>query len=269
MGINISDYYSLAQYISSLAWYHNGTELTSDDRVIVTDNEISLTISNMAQSDAGKYEVRINSIGSNSTLCDRNLLPMLENLALYAPVTFLLQESNLPKYNPEDVILDYALPAYQGSAQQSFAIDNTFMINAAALVYNTRDIYGYLYKDGEFISDRRIYNGTISYDNITTQSLRIPYNNTDDIAGHYVYTAIAYCYDLNIPTCPDYDYIVYVPTCEIPVFTLYWNIRSYGKLILIRNTIHYISFSVCLWEHSHNYSYRSSPPPPPPTHPSV
>ena len=244
MGINISDYYSLAQYISSLAWYHNGTELTSDDRVIITNNETSLTISNMAPSDAGKYEVRINSIGFNSAFCDSNVLPMMENLALYAPVTFLLQESNLPKYNPEDVILDYALPVYHGSAQQSFAIDNTFMINAAALEYSTRNIYDYLYKDGEYISDRRIYNRTVSYDNITTQSLRITYNNTDDIAGHYIHTASTHYYSFNISICPDYDYTWYYFTRYTPVFTLYWNIRSYGKLILIRNTIQYISFSV-------------------------
>ena len=145
MRINISDYNSLAQYISSLAWYHNGTELTSDDRVIISNNGTSLTISNMAESDAGKYEVRINSIGTNSSFSDRNMLPMLENLAIYAPVTFLLQESNLPKYNPEDVILDYALPAYQDGARQSFAIDNTFMINAAALLDDTRYIYMIIY----------------------------------------------------------------------------------------------------------------------------
>ena len=168
MEINISDYNPLAQYISSLAWYHNGTELTSDDRVIVTNNGTSLTLSNMSKSDAGKYEVRINSTGSCSSPYDRNIMPLLENLALYAPVTFLLQESNLPKYNPEDVILDYALPAYQGSAQQSFAIDNTFMINPAALLDDTRNINDYLYKDGERISDRSTYNNTASNDNIIT-----------------------------------------------------------------------------------------------------
>ena len=244
MRINISDYNSLAQYISSLAWYHNGTELTSDDRVIITNNGISLTISNMAESDAGKYEVRINSTGSNSAFCDRNILPMLENLALYAPVTFLLQESNLPKYNPEDVILEYALPAYHGSAQQSFAIVNTFMINPTALVDETRYIDDALYKDGGYISDRSIYNNTASYDNTTTQSLRITYNNTDDIAGHYVHTAFAYSLDFNTTACPDYDFIRYHRYLEIPVFTLYWNTRSYRKLILIRNTIHYNSFSM-------------------------
>ena len=245
MRINISDYNSLAQYISSLAWYHNGTELISDDRIIITNSGTSLTILSMAESDAGKYEVRINSTGSSSAFCDRNILPMLENLALYAPVTFLLQESNLPKYNPEDVILDYALPAYQGSAQQSFTIDNTFMINPAALLYTTRDINDYLFIDGERISDRSTYGSTTSYDNTTTQSLRITYNNTDDIAGHYIHTAFAYYYYFNTSTCPDYGFLRnFVNFYQIPIFTLYWNIRSYGRLILIRNTIHYISFSM-------------------------
>ena len=243
MRINISDSYFLAQFISSLAWYHNGTQLTSDDRVIISNNGTSLTISNMAESDAGKYEVRINSIGTNSAFCDRNLLPLLENLALSAPVTFLLQESNLPKYNPEDIILDYALPAYQGSAQQGFAIDNTFMSNAAALLDDTRYIDDYLYKDGGYISDRSIYNSTASYDNTTTQSLRITYNNTDDIAGHYVHTAFAYYFDFNTSTCPLYGYLRnFIFFIRIPIFIVYWNIRSYGKLIDQR--YHHIFISV-------------------------
>ena len=262
MRINISDYNSLAQYISSLAWYHNGTELTSDDRVIVTNNGTSLTISNMSKSDEGKYEVRINSIGSSSAFCDRNMLPLLENRALYAPVTFLLQESNLPKYNPEDVILDYALPAYQGSAQQSFTIVNTIMINPTALL-DTRNINDYLYKDGERISDRSIYNNTASYDNIITQSLRITYNNTDDIAGHYVHIAFAYIYYFSTPTCPDYDIVRSHFYLKIPVFTLYWNIRSYGKFINQRSNP-FIFYLVCVFKSTITIPGTSPPPPPPP-----
>ena len=262
MRINITDYNSLAQYISSLAWYHNGTELTSDDRVIISNNGTSLTISNMAESDAGKYEVRINSTGSNSAFCDRNILPMLENLAMYAPVTFLLQESNLPKYNPDDVIIDFALPAYQGSAKQSFAIDNTFMINAAAVLDNARNINDYLYKDGERISDRSTYNNTASYDNTTTQSLRITYNNTDDIAGRYVHiAAAAYFYYFSTPTCPDHDFIRSHYFLEIPVFTLYWNIRSYGKSINQRSHP-FIFHLVCVFKSTITITGAPSPLPP-------
>ena len=54
------DYF--ARYFNSLVWYHNGTLVTSDDRVDIIDNGTELTISNVVQSDAGKYEVKINSI---------------------------------------------------------------------------------------------------------------------------------------------------------------------------------------------------------------
>ena len=49
-------------YINSLAWYHNGTQVTADDRVHIINNGTELTISNVVQSDAGKYEVKIDSI---------------------------------------------------------------------------------------------------------------------------------------------------------------------------------------------------------------
>ena len=136
------------------------------------------------------------------------------------------------------------------------------MINPAAWAVNTRDINDYLYEDGERINDRSTYNSTASYDNTTTQSLRITYNNTDDIAEHYVHTAFADYFDCTAATCPDYD--VNIPQdlfFRIPVFTLYWNIRSYGKLILIRNTIQYISFSVCI---KSTITVVPPPPPPPP-----
>ena len=235
--IHISDYVSRDQYISSLAWYHNGTELISGDGVTITNNGTSLTISNMAESDAGKYEVRINSLGSDPVFCDRNLLPLLENFALYAPVTFLLQESNLPTYNPEDIILDYDLKAYQSSAQQSLVINNTIMVDAAAALGVTLSVIEHLYKDGVHISDRSTYNSTISFDSIMAQhSLRIPYNNTDDIAGYYGHLAFAYN-AINSTTCPDYYAYVRGNSYVIPIFTLYWNTRSYGKLIIVNIVI--------------------------------
>ena len=103
---------------------------------------------------------------------------------------------------------------------------------------DTRYIYDALSKEGVYISDRSTYANTASYDNIIIQSLRITYNNTDDIAGHYVHIAFAYYSDFNTSTCPDYDFIRHHTFFVIPVFTLYWNIRSYGKLILIRDSIH-------------------------------
>ena len=233
MSVNLlyKDYF--AQYFNSLAWYHNGTRVTSDDRVNIIDNETELTISNVVQSDAGKYEVKINSIKNargSSEMCDMNILPMLEHLSLYAPVTFILHESSILSYNPEDVITDYYIPAYQGTSLQSVTIDNVIKINSSSLLRN--DIYKYqvLYKDGIYVYDGNTFNSTVSYGNEIMQSLRISYNNTDDITGHYVYLGYTYSWYINRTTCPQYYYYIQNSIELFPIFVLYWNIKVYGKL---------------------------------------
>ena len=230
MRIYIYDYFSSAQRISRLMWYHNGTELTPNDRVAITGTGTSLTITNMTVSDAGKYEVKIYSQGTDPEICNRNLMPMLENLAVYAPVTFLLQEYNPPIYNPEDIIIDYVLPAYHGCVQQSFVVDNNIVVNAAAVLNLTGTISYGLFLDGVDINEGSTYNSTVSYNGIIKQSLWITYNNTDDIAGHYVHAAEAYILKSNGVNCPYYYF--FLQLSSIPIFSLYWNIRPYGKLIL-------------------------------------
>ena len=76
MRINIFRSYDLP-YIHSLVWSHNGTVLTFDGRVIVGNNGKSLTISNMVQSDAGIYEVKINStyFDNLGRICAEVVLP--------------------------------------------------------------------------------------------------------------------------------------------------------------------------------------------------
>ena len=228
MRINILDYYNLKHHIGSLAWYHNGTRLTSDDRFKITNNGTSLTIRNMIESDAGKYEVKINSDPDelNSAFCDANILPQLENGAIHAPVMFLLQKMYQPTYSPEDIIMNYVLPAYQCTPHRTFTIDNTFNINAAAVLINLSRIKNILYKDGVSISDRNMYNSNVLYDSIIRQSLKITYNNTDDIVGLYVHQAYGYYFDINSVSCPGYFYYL----SSFPIFTLYWNIRSSSKL---------------------------------------
>ena len=102
-------YHSLyARYISSLTWYHKGTEILSNEKTNVSNHGTLITISDMIDSDAGKYEVKISSINyhnsTSSATCDRNVLRMLEQTALHAPVTFYLQQYHIPQYKPEDII---------------------------------------------------------------------------------------------------------------------------------------------------------------------
>ena len=233
MSVNpISNRY-FAQYINSLAWYHNGTLVTSGGRVHIIDNGTELTTSNVVQSDAGKYEVKINSIknaGGSSVTCDMNILPMLEHLALHAPVTFNLHESSILSYNPEDVITDYYIPAYQGTSLQSITIDNVIKINSSSVLMNYFSRDHELYKDGIYVYDVNTFNSTVSYGNEIIQSLRISYNNMDDITGHYVYLAYTYSYYINRTTCPQhFNYTDHV-YWRLPIFVLYWNIKVYGKL---------------------------------------
>ena len=234
MRINISSVQSIAPtIIHSLVWSHNGTELASDGRHSIDNNGTSLTISNMVESDAGKYEVKINSTDlDNGGICDRNILPMLANLALHAPVTFVLQESSVPTYYPNDIISRYALPAYQGSTDKTLNIDNVFMIDVPAVMDDSNPSE-LLYKDGVFIRDMPSFHRTVSYGNVTAQSLRITYNNTEDVTGHYYYGAFLDFFDLDV--CFIYWHIFH--TSVFPVFSLHWNIRSYSELI------------------SHNYSF--------------
>ena len=216
-----------SEFSNSLLWYHNGTKLTSDNRINITTTGTSLTISDMVGSDAGKYEVRINSIMmqiADPVICHENILPMLENLALYSPVAFIVKESNTPTYTPEEVIVEYLLPAFEGSPDKSFLINNIFMINTAAVIDGT-EMNSLLHKDGVVISDMNTYNSTVVYDKLSTQSLSITYDNSDDITGKYVHLMVGYFDTINRTACPGYsDFIIF----RFPIFAFYWDIRLCG-----------------------------------------
>ena len=184
----------------------------------------------MLQSDAGRYEVKINStyLNDKGGICDKNILPMMANLAYYAPVMFVLQESSVPTYYPDDVISDYALPAYQGSTDKILGIDNVFIINLPAVLDGPPIPNEWLDKDYSDITDMPSFHRTILYSNVTTQSLRITYNNTEDITGCYYCGASIDSFELHVCT----HYMFNLQTSEIPVFSLHWNIRSYSELIL-------------------------------------
>ena len=98
LNVNISDYY-LAHYITSIAWYHNGTKIVSGNKYLIENT--TLRINSMSENDAGKYEVKINSISYDSDRnyssdCDSLVLPLVEALASHAPVTFMVHEQYVP-----------------------------------------------------------------------------------------------------------------------------------------------------------------------------
>ena len=221
-----------AQYFSSLAWYHNGNELTTDNRVSISNSGTTLTISNMVGSDAGKYEVKIKSTGHDTNgICDDNILPMLENTARHAPVVFVLQESNVPTYNPGDVILDCSLPAPHSALLRTLAFSSTYQVNVPA-VMDVTNIYNNLFKDGIGVYRNKTFNSTWSYDSITTQFLMIPYSTGDDIAGYYVQEAYASYVSFKQLICPGFYNYIQLHIGYLPLFSQHFNITSKSKLIV-------------------------------------
>ena len=95
---------SLCDDNSTLAWYHNKTHITSGSKFTITDDDTVLTGINMESSDAGVYEVRISSVNVTCEPPSSCVLPLPETLAVYAPVTFIVQENCLPTYNPLHVV---------------------------------------------------------------------------------------------------------------------------------------------------------------------
>ncbi len=106
--VNIADYYIRALYSSiCLAWYHNDTRITINERINITDGGTTLTIAGTVETDAGKYQVRIDSMnfpwGADVSECHSVLL-LFEKLAFHAPVVFQIQQTAAPEYNLEDII---------------------------------------------------------------------------------------------------------------------------------------------------------------------
>ena len=234
MKINsLSDSYDgyLARYISSLTWYHNGTEILSNERMNISNNGTLLTISDMIDCDVGKYEVKISSIEyygySSSATCDRNFLRMLEQTALHAPVTFYLQQYHIPQYKPEDIIELYFLRMNSlANSNNTITIDYTTDVNAT-----------FLFGGYSRNFDHRFFRNGVSQppntDNVTTEQLygneinishQLRYSDTDEIAGHYVYMeTISYSYFSR--NCRDYYDYFDNRFWRLSVLVYYWSLK--------------------------------------------
>ena len=161
----------------------------------ISSNGTSLVISDMAESDAGKYEVKISSINYqgyfSSPTCDINILRMLDYSALHSPVTFYLQLYQIPKYKPEDIVKVYFLPVKSPTINPSYSItvNYTHAINISHIYgRNAPYIEQSLYRKGESQSFNR---GSIETERSVNDEIflshQIRSNNTMELVGHYVY----------------------------------------------------------------------------------
>ena len=203
----------------------------------ISSNGTSLVISDMVESDAGKYEVKISSINYrgyfSSPTCDINILRMLEYSALHSPVTFHLQLYQIPKYKPEDIVKVYFLPVKSPTINPRYSItlNYTDAINISH-IYGRNALYieQSLSRNGESQSLNR---GSIeterSVDNEIFLSHQIRSNNTMELVGHYVYTEYILFFNFNRHNCPGYYYYNYNFIITI-VLINYWTFK-FGKKI--------------------------------------
>ena len=223
--------YSQRRY--SLSWYHNGTRIVSNETMTISSIGTSLMISDMVESDAGKYEVKISSIiyhgYSSSPTCDINILRMFENLALYSPVTFYLQQYQIPQYKPEDIIKVYFLPVKSPTSSYSINVNYTHVINIS-YIFGRHSLNQYTSRNGESQSLSR---GNVkterSVDNEIFLSHQIRSNNTMDIGGHYIYAEFTDSFNIDRHNCPGYYYYYSYNRLTVALLN-YWTIK-FGKKI--------------------------------------
>ena len=214
----------------NLAWYHNGSEIKNSERRRITNNETSLTITNTVGSDAGQYQVKIRALTishMNSTECDEHLLPLLENLAVNAPATFLLQEQNLPVYDLQGTINTYTIPVLDGD-QATLTI--TSQRTQTSLIYwlQTQPPTIFAFRDGQQLNMGE--NHIVGFDvNNDTQVTHIMYSNSRDVTGSYVQISnILGLVNYIGVRCP-YNYYRFLQMNSIdfsPLIIQYWTITT-------------------------------------------
>ena len=232
LNVNISDYYT-AQFINSLAWYHNGTKLFSGDKYRITNNATTLSVSDMAESDAGVYDVKIDSLtyyyyyGTNEDPnCDSSVLPLLESLAAHAPVTFTVQEHYLPEYDPHSIVSAYYITE---SDVDSYSVDlHVRGLSNVSFSY----VGAYWYRNGNRLNNGDVYNITTTNQD---SSLRVMSNSTADIVGDYVGILTTYSFSFITVRyqCRNYYYYIEDEFFRLPLKVTFWSVIRPPSSVLL------------------------------------
>ena len=224
LSVNTSDnsYFS----IGSLAWYHNGIEITSGEngRMIIDRNGTRLSITNMEEGDAGTYHVKINSTSfhtqNNSEACDAIVLPLLESSAGHAPVTFIVQEQHIPTYDPSSIVSTHYISEDTSNMLQ---LHSTIDTSLGTYLNTQRNSW---FRNGAPLSDSSVFNSSGS--SLERLSLQVTSNNSADITGDYegsVWIYYAYLNGYLRDMCRGYyDYFDDVFN-YLPVAVSYWSIK--------------------------------------------
>ena len=216
--------------IGPLVWYHNGRVISSEKhgRLTIDGRGTRLRILKVEKSDAGTYQVKVNSTSfnffNNSASCDELMLPMLELTAGHAPVTFIVQEQGPLTYDPSNIFSNlYAL------GNTSKLPLHTTIDHPPGFVYHLHSVYWYKHA-------RRIFQ-VFDYPEDLTHTLVLDTKFlVRDVFGEYIGTIwITFNdFDPNFKSlCSGYfDYIrdVYL---IFPLAVSYWRVKLYSKYALL------------------------------------
>ena len=251
--VNVSTRY-YANSIRNLTWYHNGSAVESGDSR-VTVNHTNLTIHSATPADAGTYQVKITSIdprGGQNDACDSVWLPIIENHAAHAPVTFILTEGMHPAFAVYCTYIIIIILYIGGETQyDSVKIANVKQFFTTAdieplIVMQTfptdleENPFSYSsitwYHNGSLVDAERVM-WSASYQPGRIDVELTIHNFTTEDTGVYEGTAYAYFYQINAQSliCYNtYEYRSYVLNelgffaRRIQVISIYFTVGLYG-----------------------------------------
>ena len=208
----LSNYYRINN--DSLVWYHNDSQIISEGRHVISDNNTRLTINNLRDYDAGVYKVNF------TYSCDYPL----PSTADFVPVIFTVQEHSLSNYSPLTTV-----PTYYITDRNSWP--GILLNTSVPLQYIDEIYYDFWYKDGVRVPDSNT--STTEQNGLRTDTLELTGTESDSAAG--IYMVILYA---------EYDYhsSLYDSNCFVArrIYSLHvysaiafsvWNVKSHCELL--------------------------------------
>ena len=85
---------NVTRLLSELTWYHNGAVIVpdQDERIILSNDNKTLTVNNFTSADAGVYRAQFSQISVEpyNQSCNDKLIPLLRNYPIFAPAIYCI-----------------------------------------------------------------------------------------------------------------------------------------------------------------------------------
>ena len=84
----------------ALTWFHNGVQITSDDRIVISESTETLSILNTTDADSGVYEVKFTGllVRPYARKCEQDVLALLRHYPVAEAAVFHLYTNTLGEF---------------------------------------------------------------------------------------------------------------------------------------------------------------------------